>query len=223
MKLAFNLVCTLTLLLSAVACRHSYTIDGSIDLYGFEDEKLYLVVHEHGEFIVVDSCCVKHGHFQMTGHADSTMFSVLSHGYESLMPLMLENGHINVSISPSAMMADGTRLNNQLYDFLGRKNEIDNRFEDIIQRSQQMGAFLMDGDCYDDSLRCVVEEAEDCICEFIHRHYDDPLGVSVFLMMCNGSSFDEPTPLISRVIEDAPKKFLTNYKVKGYLERIGMI
>lgn len=217
-----NLVFVLTLVSFAISCRRSYTVDGSIDLYGFEGEKLYVVVHEHGEFIVVDSCSVKHGHFQMTGSADSTMFSVLAHGYEPLMPLVLENGHINVRISPSSLMAEGTRYNNQLYDFLDRKNDIDNRFEDIIQRSQQ-DIFNRMNHNYEDSLNNVVEEAENCIYEFIRKHYGDPLGVSVFLMMCNGSSLQEPTPLVRRVIDDAPKKFLSNYKVREYLRNTGML
>ena len=221
MRRVCNAIFVLTVLLSAISCRRGYTVDGSIDLYGFEGEELYVVVHEHGEFVIVDSCSVRHGHFQMTGNVDSTMFSVLAHGYEPLMPLVMENGHIKVRISPSALMAEGTRYNNQLYAFLEKKNEIDNRFEDIIQRSQEEGAPLMDQN-YEDSLRSVVKDAENCIYDFIRKHYDDPLGVSVFLMMCNGSSLSEPTPLISRVIDGAPKKFLSNYKVREYLKRIGM-
>lgn len=222
MRQVGNLVFVLALVMSAISCRHNYSIEGSIDLYGFEGENLYLVAHEHGEFIVIDSCCVKHGHFRMTGSTDSTIFSVLAHGYEPLMPLVLENGHINVSISPSALMAEGTRYNNQLYDFLEKKNEIDNRFEDIIQRSQQ-DIFNQMNLNYEDSLNSVVEEAENCIYDFIRKHYDDPLGVSVFLMMCNGSSLQEPTPVVRRVIDDAPKKFLSNYKVKEYLHNIEML
>ncbi len=221
MRQITNIALLVSVLLSTVSCRHSYKIDGDIDIYGFEDEMLGLVAHENGVFSVIDSCRVRHGHFKMEGRIDSTVFCVLSHGYESLMPLMLGPGNIKVLISPSQLEAKGTRLNNQLYDFLEKKNELDNRFEDLLQRSQQMAFLDPSLDC-DDSLRVVVDEAENYMFDFIKRHYDDQLGVSVFLMMCYGLPTPNPSPLIQRVVDDAPDRFLNNYKVKAYLGAIGL-
>lgn len=209
-------------LLALFSCRRGYSIDGNIDLYGYEEEELYLVTYERNEFTAIDSCCVRHGQFQMSGKIDSTLFALICHGFEPLMPLMLEKGKIQVCVSPSLMEAKGTRQNNDLYDFLDKKNDIDNRFEDMFQRSQSLKAIIDDEACYEDSLQTIVCEAEDVIYDFIRKHYSDEVGVAVFLMMCNGYAALEPTPLATRIVEDAPRKFLSNYKVRDYLRRVGM-
>lgn len=224
MRCTFNLPLALTILLLTVSCRHNYVIDGSIDLYGYDGENLYLVTYEGNGFSAVDSCSVRHGLFRMEGRTDSTVFAMLCHGFEPLMPLMLQPGKLRVSVSPSEMNVSGTRLNNQLYDFLDRKNDIDNRFEDILQRSQRHPAFADPDACYEDSLKELVNEAEDFIFDFISRHYSDEDGVAVFLMMCYGTMMSqEPSPLVTRIVEDAPKKFLNNYKVRNYLEAVGAL
>lgn len=201
------------------ACRHSYTINGTIE--GYEGENLYLVINENGEFSVIDSCQVRHKHFQMSGRTDSTVFAVLSHGFEPLMPLFVERGKLRIIISPSVLDARGTKSNNTLYDFLDKKNEIDNRYDDLFQRSHFSSNVLNPYVSYDDSLKLVAAEAEDYIYKFVKKHYDDVVGVCVFLMVCIGDTSDEPSPLIRRIVENAPASFLNNKKIRGYIDDMG--
>lgn len=208
-------------LVSAVSCRHSYRLEGSVDLYGYDGESLYLVTHENDEFVAVDSCVVRHGRFRMGGTADSSVFAVLCHDFNPILPLFIERGNMTVSIAPSKLNVNGTKLNNLLYEFLDRKNEIDNRFEDVLQRSQQVSNIMDPAVSFTDSLTSVVREAEDYIYGFVKKHYDDGLGVCVFLMMCNAAPQQEPSPLVKRIIENAPERFISNPKVRDCLVRIG--
>lgn len=216
-----NIVALLPALLAVVSCKHSYSIDGSVDLYGYEGENLYLVTHENDVFSVVDSCCVRHGHFNMSGKVDSTVFAVLCHGFEPILPLFIEKGKVIVHIAPSILDVKGTRLNNTLYEFLDKKNDIDNRYEDLLQRSQYLTNIMNPSVSYDDSLKVVVDEAEEHIFGFMRKHYTDPLGVCVFMMMCNGSSTDAPSPLIRRILDAAPEKFLNNRTIRTYTANVG--
>ena len=204
-----------------VSCHRNYSIEGNVELYGFEGTRMYLVTHENDEFIAVDSCSVRHGRFNMEGRADSAVFAMLCHGFEPVMPLFIERGNINIHIAPSVIDVSGTRLNDMLYDFLDRKNEIDNHFEDLIQRSQHLADILNPSVSYDDSLKLLVNEAEEFIYGFVKKHYNDPLGVCVFMMACYGDQMSEPTPLIRRIIDNAPDKFLTNRKIRSYMTRVG--
>lgn len=218
-----RIVLNLSLTLLAVmlsACRHSYTINGIAE--GYEGENLYLVIHENGEFSVIDSCRVRHRHFQMSGKTDSTVFAVLSHGFEPMMPLFVERGKLRINIAPSVLNARGTKLNNILYDFLDKKNEIDNRYDDLFQRSQFSSGFMDRSVSYDDSLKLVAAEAEDYIYKFVKKHYDDMVGVSVFLMVCMGESSQEPSPLVRRIVENAPVSFLKNEKIRDCLSDMGL-
>lgn len=222
MRLFLNISLMAAMAITAVSCKRAYNIEGRIDFYGYDGEMLYLITHENDEFAAVDSCCVRHGLFSMKGKTDSTVFSVLCHGFEPLMPLMIEPGKLQVKVSPSEIEAKGTKLNNQLYDFLDKKNAIDNRFEDAFQRSQRMSAVVNPTENSEDSLKAIVDEAEDFFFDFVSKHYSDPLGVAIFLMLCTGDDIQEPTPLLKRIVDDAPDKFLANYKVRKYLEMVGM-
>lgn len=220
-RLSFHIAAALFSVLIASGCSRNYRMDGNVELYGFDGEKLYLVTHENDVFTVVDSCCVRHGHFSMKGKADSTVFAVLCHGFEPVLPLFIERGRMQVRIAPTDLQVKGTRLNDQLYEFLERKNDIDNRYEDILQRSSYFTNRVNPSVSYDDSLKSVVSEAEDYIFGFVRKHYTDPLGVCVFMMMCDGMAMREPTPLIRRILDNAPAKFLGNRSISNYVSSVG--
>ncbi len=212
-----------SLALAAVSsCKHEYSIEGKVELYGYEGENLYLVTHENNEFIAMDSCSVRHGRFTMEGRADSAVFAVLCHGFEPVLPMFVERGRISVLIAPSNLNVSGTRLNELLYEFLKRKNEIDNHFEDLLQQTHNF-ANRVNGTAsvYEDSLKTVVQEAEEHISDFISAHYDDPLGPCIFMMISGYPSPSEITPLIRRILDDAPDSFIRNRSVSGYISSVG--
>lgn len=220
-RISFHIVAASLAAMFVTGCVRSYTMEGNVELYGFDGEELYLVTHENDVFRVVDSCYVRHGHFSMSGKTDSTVFAVLCHGFEPVLPLFIERGRMQVHIAPSNLQVKGTKLNNQLYEFLDRKNDIDNRYEDILQRSQYITNMFNPSVSLDDSLRAVVNEAEDYIYGFVKKHYTDPLGVCVFMMVCDGIAMREPTPLVRRILDSAPDKFLGNRSISNYLRSVG--
>ena len=65
-----------------------------------------------GQWVNVDSAEVIHGHFKMKGRADSVMMVTLYMDHEGIMPLVLEDGKIVVSISNTQLIAKGKGAEN---------------------------------------------------------------------------------------------------------------
>lgn len=212
LSMTFNMVLVLLL---AVSCKHVYKIDGKVDLYGYEGKNLSLVVYDGNRFVTLDSCEVRHSQFQMEGKADSVYFAVITCGFQPIMPLFIEKGKISVSMSPSKLEASGSRQNNLLYEFLEKKNELDNRFEDMFQNREGASNIQFDAD-----INSLVKETEDYFYGFVRQHYTEPVGFNVFVMLCDGTH-DHMTPLIRRILDDAPKSFLDKPYVRNFIARSG--
>jgi len=198
------------------ACRHTYHIDGEVEMYGYEGERLSLIAFDGRRFHTVDSCNVHHGVFTMEGHADSVILAVLYHNMRPIMPVFIERGDIKVYMKDTELLAEGTRQNNLLYTFLKKKADYDNRFEDLMQRRT-----VFDMWSGDDSISSVVKETEDYIFSFVSHHYNEPAGLSVFSMMCNAQPHNELTPLLKRILDEAPKSFLDKNYVRYYISASG--
>ena len=73
----------------------------------------------------VDSAEVIHGLFQMQGEIDTTMIASLYMDDQSIMPLVMEKGNIDIRIENARIHVSGTPLNEKLYEFVGKKNAIE--------------------------------------------------------------------------------------------------
>ncbi len=82
---------------------------------------LYLKTLKDGQWVTVDSAEVIHGLFSMRGRVDSVIMATLYMNDEGIMPLVLEDGKIEVSISNTQLTAKGTALNNLLYEFIEKE------------------------------------------------------------------------------------------------------
>ena len=210
-------ICLYAVSAALASCGSRYCIDGSADLYGYDGKQLSAVVYDGSRFVSVDSCEVRHGRFSMEGLIDSVRFAVLCCDSRPVLPLFLEKGNITVKMSASGLDVSGTRQNNLLYEFLARKKELDNRFEDMFQQRENIAASRFEAD-----VKKMVQEAEDYFYNFISSHYEEPVGLSVFVMMCDAQPRDgQMTPLIKRILDSAPESFLKKKFVRNYISRCG--
>ena len=100
----------LLLLVLFTSCNRKYKIEGSSSVASLDGKMLFLKTLQDGQWVNVDSAEVIHGHFKMKGRADSVMMVTLYMDHEGIMPLVLEDGKIVISISNTQLIAKGTPL-----------------------------------------------------------------------------------------------------------------
>jgi hypothetical protein len=158
----------------------------------------------------------------MKGNADSTRLVFLCKEGRPIIPLYIEKGHARVSLLPTEMTVSGTRQNDLFYNFLRKKIEFDNLYEDMSQKRVSMARSRVDFrslELIQDSLRMIVEECEDMICSFMADNYDEPAAVGVFMMLSANPTTEVPS-LLRRILDAAPDDFLNEPYVNGYANRI---
>ena len=184
---------------------------------------LYLKSLNDGEWVKLDSAEVVHGLFSMKGKIDSVQMVTLYMDSESIMPIVLENGKITVTISNSELKAVGTPLNAALYEFIGKRNQLEESISELEQEETRM---VMDGGNLEeihsqlmvkgDSL---MNEMNQYIKKFISTNYENVLGPSVFMMLCSSLPYPVMTPQIDDIIKDAPYSFKSNKLVREFLSK----
>ena len=219
-----NLVLTMaSLMLAMMSCTGHYKIDGVVETLGYEGRELSLIEFLPYRTTKVDSCIVRHGRFQMTGKADTTRLVFLCKDNRPIIPVYIEKGHAKVTLLPTEMTVSGTRQNDLFYSFLKQKIAYDNSYEDMSQRRISMSRQGLDArrmEIIQDSLRIIVDECEEMICDFMALNYNEPAAVGVFMMLSAGPAHDVPA-LIKRILDAAPDYFLEQSYVDGYTRRMG--
>ncbi len=205
------------------ACSSHYNVQGTVEAFGYEGCSMSLVEFTPEGINVIDTCRVHHAVFQMSGPLDSIRFVMLCKDSVPVLPMYLEKGRTTILISPTAMRASGTRQNDLFYSFLEEKNEIDNRFDEMIQKRMQ----LVQTDVIDtqelqivrDSISTIIHECEDLIATFIIDNADERVAFGVFSMLLGPS--DQMSPLVKRILDSVPQSFLLNPTVANYTGRVG--
>ncbi len=213
----------LLLLVSFSSCSRKYKIEGSSSVTSLDGKMLFLKTLQDGQWVTVDSSEVVHGLFSMKGGADSVMMVTLYMDDEGIMPLVLEDGKIEVSISNTQLAAKGTLLNDRLYEFIEKRNALELQIEELDRKEARM---VLDGANLEDVRKELEQESKNLINEmntyvkqFIIDNYENVLGPSVFMMMCSTL----PYPIITTEIEDimrtAPLAFKQNQLIKDFLSK----
>ena len=213
----------LLLLLLLASCTRKYKVEGSSSVTSLDGKMLFLKILKDGQWVSIDSAEVIHGLFSMKGRVDSVMMVTLYMNDEGIMPLVLEDGKIEVSISNTALTAKGTFLNDQLYDFIEKRNALELRIEELDRKEARMvldGANLEDihGELEREGKE-LVKEMNDYVKQFIMDNYENVLGPSVFMMMCSTLPYPIMTPQIKDIMRTAPLAFKENELVKDFLSK----
>ncbi len=223
-KRRVNCIFSLMLLLVLFAsCSKRYKIDGKSSVTSLDGKMLYLKALQDGDWVTVDSAEVVHGLFKMKGAADSIRVVTLYMGDEGLMPLVLEDGRIRVNIANTQMEAEGTPLNDKLYDFIDKRNSMELAIEEVERKEARM---VLDGVALDDIHGPLQQEADSLVRamdtyvkDFIVENFENVLGTSVFMMMCSTLPYPVMTPTIEEIMKKAPLSFKEHVLVKDFISK----
>ena len=204
------------------SCASEYQIQGSSSVSRLDGKMLFVKVPQGNDMMNVDSAEVVHGMFKMQGEIDTTMIASLYMDDQSIMPLVMEKGSIEIQIDNGRITVKGTPLNERLYDFVGKKSSLDDRAYEVERMESRM---IMDGHPMDVVEMEINKEREKLTCEmndlvktFIQDNYENVLGPGVFLMLCNGFPYPLLTPLMEEIVDKAPDSFKNHSLIKEYVE-----
>ncbi len=133
----------MSVLMSMTSCVKSYSIDGSSDISGLDSRMMYLKTVKNNELKDLDSTEVVHGKFGFTGTTDSVRMAYLVVSEAYTLPLVLEDGDINVRINKARTEWGGTPLNDRLYRFMKSLDSLNLQLQDL---EHEYNIAFMDGE-----------------------------------------------------------------------------
>ena len=142
---------------------------------------------------------------------------------EGVMPIVLESGKIVITISNTDLKAVGTPLNTALYDFIAKKNAMEESIGELERKETRM---VMDGADLEEVHEQLLAEGDSLmkamnqyVKTFISDNYENVLGPNVFIMLCSSLPYPIMTPQIDDIIKDAPYSFKSNKMVREFLTK----
>ena len=221
MKKLFYLLLALGTLASS--CGQSYEITGTSTVSHLDGQKLYLKVSAENELIAIDSCDVVHGRFSFSGRLDSTRLATVYMDERSLLPVVLENGKINIRIDHTQQICSGTPMNDKLTEFLKHYNQIASQRAELVHLHDQA---IMNGSDMGEIVKELnqralqLENDEDkLVTSFITDNFDNTLGPGVFMMMTGHTEYPMLSPWIEDIMSKATDRFKNDPYVKSYYEK----
>lgn len=218
-RLLYAVLCVLTL----ASCAKTYNIQGTSNVSTLDGRMLYLKVLTNNDFKKIDSCDVVHGQFQFSGTYDTVRLANIFMDDESVLPLVLESGDITIRIDNTQQNVCGTPLNDELFKFFNKYNQIQNQKAELLHTHDRA---IMDGSDMDavrhqlnaEATRLSNEE-DKLVTSFVTDNFDNVLGPGVFFMMTIGYRYPELTPWIEDIMSKATDKFKNDPYVKDYYQK----
>ena len=209
--------------LMLASCSDKYVVDGTSSVQELDGKKLYLKIVDKNKLVNIDSSEVIHGSFKFTGLMDSTMMVNLFMDDQSIMPVVLEpGGPIVIEIKDSEQKVSGTPLNNKLYDFIAKRNRIDNSLNELPQRQSQM---IMEGVSEADiqlrlgkEQKALLQQLDELETSFITNNFNNVLAPGVFMIMTSSYQYPIMTPQIEDIMSKANSRFKNDPYVKDYIK-----
>ncbi len=215
-----KLLYMICLVAAVSSCASSYNVEGSSTVSALDGSKLYLKSLKNNEIKNIDSCDVLHGEFHFAGLLDTVRMANLFMGDESIMPVVLEEGEITIKIDDASQSVCGTPLNDSLYKFIDKHNQLSNRMNELSHRQSQM---LLDGieemeinRKLSAEANAIAAEEDQLVTNFIVNNFDNVLGPGVFMMVTSQYRFPILTPQIEDIMSKATDKFKNDPYVKDY-------
>ena len=216
-----KIIYVFAILATLTSCAESYSIQGSSSVSSLDGSKLYLKTVKDQELKNLDSCDVVHGKFRFAGLLDTVKLATLYMDDQSLaMPVVIEKGEIEIHIDNTGRSVSGSPLNDKLYQFINRHDQIGNELNELSHRHSQM---LLDGSDEEVINRQLSIEAarlaqqeDSLVTNFIVENFDNVLGPGVFMMLTGSYPYPVLTPQIEDIMSKATKKFKEDSYVKLY-------
>lgn len=204
------------------SCASSYNVEGSSSISALDGSKLYLKAIKNNEFKNIDSCDVVHGEFHFTGLLDTVRMVSLFMDDESIMPIVLEKGEITVKIDNVRQLVGGTPMNDSLYLFIDRHNQLTSQMNELSHKQSQMLLEGIDEEVINRQLSAeaarIAAEEDRLVMRFIESNFDNVLGPGVFMMITSQYRYPILTPQIEDIMSKATNKFKEDPYVKDYYQ-----
>lgn len=222
-KLYMNkILYTFAVVATLASCASSYSVEGLSSVSSLDGSKLYLKAVKNNELKSIDSCDVVHGQFQFSGALDTVRMVSLFMDDESIMPIVLEKGDIKIKIDNASQNVSGTPLNDKLYEFISKHNQLDNQMSELAHKQSRMMLDGIDEVLINEKLsheaEQIAKEEDDLVTTFIVDNFDNVLGPGVFMMITSRFKYPMLTPQIEHIMSKATDKFKNNPYVKDYYQ-----
>ena len=205
------------------SCAESYSIQGTSSVSSLDGSKLYLKTVKDQELKNMDSCDVVHGKFRFVGLLDTVKLATLYMDDQSLMmPVVVEKGEIEIRIDNTGRSVSGSPLNDKLYLFIKRHDQIGNELNELSHKQSQMLLDGIDEDVINRQLSAeaarLAQQEDSLVTNFIVENFDNVLGPGVFMMLTGSYPYPVLTPQIEDIMSKATKKFKDDPYVKQYYQ-----
>ena len=200
-------------------CSDQYNIMGNSSVPTYDGNVLYLKVVSAGNTMApYDSSEVVHGRFGFEGIIDTVCMAQLYMGTNSLLPVVLESGEIQISFSDTEQSVRGGTLNERLYRFLNENARLQNELQNNAHNMARMimnGTSVMQVERRSENLQDKIDKLWT---GFITDNIDNVLGPIYFMEYTSQYFYPVITPQIEKIIKRAPESFLRNPEVHTYLQ-----
>ena len=174
--------------LALTSCANSFHITGTTSVSGLDGQKLYLKVLKDTTLKNLDSCDVVHGQFQFGGTTDSVRVANIILDDGNSLPVVLEDGDIQVKIDNTQETVTGTPLNDKLTKFRQQFTRLMNESSDLVHQHDQA---IMNGRNMEEvNTRLAAKDADinrkmdKLVTTFVTDNMDNVLGPYVFITIC---------------------------------------
>lgn len=169
----------------------------------------------------MDSCDVVHGKFRFAGLLDTVKLANLYMDDQPLMmPVVIEQGEIEIHIDNTSRTVSGSPLNDKLYQFIHRHDQLGNEMNELGHKQSQMLLEGIDEASINRQLSLeaarLAQQEDSLVTNFIVENFDNVLGPGVFMMVTGGYQYPILTPQIEDIMSKATKKFKDDPYVKEY-------
>ena len=218
-----KVIYTIISVLALTSCANSFHIAGSTSVSMLDGQKLYLKVMKDTTLKDLDSCDVVHGQFQFGGSTDSVRVASIILDDNNNIPVVLEDGDIQVKIDNSQETVTGTPLNDKLTKLRQQFTRLMNESNDLVHQHDQA---IMNGRNMDAvNARLAAKDADinrrvdKLVTTFVTDNMDNVLGPYIFINVCMNRY---NVPMLDAWVEDimskATDKFKNDPQVKEYYE-----
>lgn len=210
-------------LLAFTSCANTFSIAGSSNVSTLDGQKLYLKVMKDTTLKDLDSCDVVHGQFQFQGTIDSVRVANIFLDDNNGIPVVLENGEIQVKIDNTQESVTGTPLNDKLSTFRTKFTQLVNASLDLVHEHDQAIMNGQDMNVVNQRLNAKNEninrKMDQLLTQFVTENFDNVLGPYVFINACMNRY---EVPMLDAWVEDimskATDKFKNDPQVKEYYQ-----
>ena len=210
-------------LLALASCANTYEIKGTSNVSTLDGRMLYLKILKDNNFKSIDSCDVLHGQFHFQGNLDSVKMGNIFMDDEPVLPLVLEGGDINVKLDDAQQIVSGTPLNDKLFGFFKKYQQLQNQQRELVHKHDQA---IMDGSDMNvvtqklNAEAIQLSEQEDkLITSFVTENFDNVLGAGVFFLVNMGNQYPMLSPWIEDIMSKATDRFKNDPYVKDYYKK----